>query len=54
MKLYLLAAALFAAAAYLLLTPPSIEPMELRAGTEITVEQYQQGAAAEDCPPGAT
>lgn len=54
MKLYLLAAILFAAALYLWLAPPSVEPMKLRAGPEMTVEQYQQGAAAEDCPPGET
>ena len=53
MKLYLLALALFAAALYLWFTPPSVEPMQLRAGPEMTVEQYQQGAA-EDCPPGET
>lgn len=45
MKLYLLAAILFAAALYLWFTPPSVEPMQLRAAKEVTVEEYQRGDA---------
>lgn len=42
---YLAAAILFAAALYLYLTPPSVEPMQLRAAKEVTVEEYQRGDA---------
>jgi len=47
MKLYLLAFVMFAAAAYLWLTPPDVAPMELRAAREMTVEEYRGDAPAQ-------
>jgi hypothetical protein len=46
MRPYLLAAILFAVALYLWFTPPSVEPMQLRAGPEMTVEEYRGDASA--------
>ncbi len=47
MKLYLLAFVMFAAAAYLWLTPPDVAPMELRAAREMSVEEYRGDAPAQ-------
>ena len=42
---YFAVVVMFAAVAYLLLTPPSVEPMQWRAGPEMTVEEYRRGDA---------
>lgn len=44
MKPYLLAAILFAAAAYLWLTSPPVEPLNLTTPREVTLEEYQRGS----------